>query len=51
MSTFKSEAMVFSKERAECSLQVKDALLPQVEECSYLKHFFMNKGRVEQEVD
>lgn len=51
MSTFKSEAMVFSKERAECSLPVRDDLLPQVEEFSYLKVFFMNKGTVEREVD
>lgn len=31
-SSFKSEAMVFSRKKVECPLQLRDELLPQLEE-------------------
>ena len=36
ISTSKSEAMVLSRKRVECSLRVGEEVLPQVEEFKYL---------------
>lgn len=37
LSIFKSEVMILSRERVECSLQVRDESLSQVEEFKYLR--------------
>ncbi|XP_077077941.1 uncharacterized protein LOC143731159 [Siphateles boraxobius] len=43
ISTSKSEAMVLSRKRVACPLQVGGEFLPQVEEFKYLGVLFMNK--------
>ncbi|TWW78261.1 hypothetical protein D4764_11G0003820 [Takifugu flavidus] len=49
ISTSKSEAMVLNRKKVECLLQVKEEILPQVEE--YLGVLFTSEGRMEQEID
>ncbi|GAA6082711.1 uncharacterized protein LOC111191400, partial [Tachysurus ichikawai] len=51
ISTSKSEAMVLSRKRVACSLQVGGELLPQVEEFKYLGVSFTSEGRMEREID
>ncbi|XP_042604086.1 uncharacterized protein LOC122141275 [Cyprinus carpio] len=51
ISTSKSEAMVLSRKRVACPLQVGGDLLPQVEEFKYLGVLFMSEGRMEREND
>ncbi|TKS65493.1 LINE-1 reverse transcriptase -like protein [Collichthys lucidus] len=51
ISTSKSEAMVLSRKRVECSLRVGDEILPQVEEFKYLGVLFTSEGRMEREID
>ncbi|TWW53707.1 hypothetical protein D4764_0113540, partial [Takifugu flavidus] len=51
ISTSKSEAMVLSRKKVECLLQVKEEILPQVEEFKYLGVLFTSEGRMEQEID
>ncbi|TWW71681.1 hypothetical protein D4764_16G0001780 [Takifugu flavidus] len=49
ISTSKSEAMVLNQKKVECLLQVKEEILPQVEE--YLRVLFTSEGSMEQEID
>ena len=49
ISTSKSETMVLSRKRVECSLGNK--ILPQVEEFKYLGVLFTSEGRMEREID
>ena len=51
ISTSKSEAMVLSRKRVECPLQVGGEVLPQVEEFKYLGILFTSEGRMEREID
>ena len=51
ISTSKSEAIVFNRKRVECTLRVRDEILPQVEEFKYLGVLFMSEGRMEREID
>ncbi|TWW81867.1 hypothetical protein D4764_01G0016820 [Takifugu flavidus] len=51
ISTSKSEAMVLNQKKVECLLQVKEEILPQVEELKYLGVLFTSEGRMEQETD
>ena len=51
ISTSKSEAMVLSRNRVECSLRVGEEALPQVEEFKYLGILFTSEGRREREID
>lgn len=52
ISSSKSEAMVLSWKRVECSLQVKKKVLPQVQDFQYLRVFlFVSRGRIEREND
>ena len=43
--------MVLSRKRVECSLRVRNEILPQVEEFKYLGVLFTSEGRMEREVD
>jgi len=43
--------MALSRKRVECSLQVGNEILPQVEEFKYLGVLFTNEGRMEREID
>uniref|UniRef100_A0A3B3QX38 Reverse transcriptase domain-containing protein n=1 Tax=Paramormyrops kingsleyae TaxID=1676925 RepID=A0A3B3QX38_9TELE len=51
ISTSKSETMVLSWKRVECSLQVGEEVLPQVVEFKYLRVLFMSEGRMEREIN
>uniref|UniRef100_A0A3Q3JAD5 Reverse transcriptase domain-containing protein n=1 Tax=Monopterus albus TaxID=43700 RepID=A0A3Q3JAD5_MONAL len=51
ISTSKSEAMVLSRKRVACSLQVGGEFLPQVEEFKYLGVLFTSEGRMKREID
>ncbi len=51
ISTSKSEAMVISREKVACPLQVGGEFLPQMEEFKYLGVLFMSEGRMEREID
>ncbi|XDV13498.1 hypothetical protein PO909_001890 [Leuciscus waleckii] len=51
ISTSKSEAMVLSRKRVVCPLQVGGEFLPQVEEFKYLGVLFTSEGRMEREID
>ncbi|XP_048857101.1 uncharacterized protein LOC125724452 [Brienomyrus brachyistius] len=51
ISTSKSETMVLSRKRVECSLRVGDGVLPQVEEFKYLGILFTSGGTMEREID
>ena len=51
ISTSKSESMVLSRKRVECTLRVRDEVLPQVEEFKYLGVLFTSEGRMEREID
>ncbi len=51
ISASKSEAMVLSRKRVACPLQVGGELLPQVEEFKYLGVLFTSQGRMEREID
>ena len=51
ISTSKSECMVLSRKRVECTLRVRDQILPQVEEFKYLGVLFTSEGRREREID
>ncbi|TKS64956.1 LINE-1 reverse transcriptase -like protein [Collichthys lucidus] len=51
ISTSKSETMVLSRKRVECSLRVGDEILPQVEEFKYLGVLFTSEGRMVREID
>ncbi|CAM4608815.1 unnamed protein product [Leuciscus chuanchicus] len=51
ISTSKSEAMVLSRKRVACPLQVGGEFLPQVEEFMYLGVLFMSEGRMHREID
>ncbi|TWW63115.1 hypothetical protein D4764_03G0001230 [Takifugu flavidus] len=51
ISTSKSEAMVLNWKKVKCLLQVKEEILPQVEEFKYLRVLFTSEGRIEQEID
>ncbi|MDF4367610.1 hypothetical protein P3387_26150, partial [Vibrio parahaemolyticus] len=51
ISTSKSEAMVLSRKRVDCPLQVRGEVLPQVEEFKYLGILFTSEGRMEREID
>ncbi|TWW66924.1 hypothetical protein D4764_20G0009560 [Takifugu flavidus] len=51
ISTSKSKAMVLNRKKVECLLQVKEEILPQVEEFKYLGVLFLSEGRMEQEID
>ncbi|TWW77405.1 hypothetical protein D4764_12G0007950 [Takifugu flavidus] len=51
ISTSKSEAMVLNRKEVGCLLQVKEEILPQVEEFKYLRVLFTSEGRMEQEID
>ena len=51
ISTSKSETMVLSRKRVECSLRVGNEILPQVEEFKYLGVLFTSEGRMEREID
>ncbi|XP_049899777.1 uncharacterized protein LOC126389867 [Epinephelus moara] len=51
ISTSKSEAMVLSRKRVDCPLQVKGEVLRQVEEFKYLGILFTSEGRMEREID
>ncbi|TWW59258.1 hypothetical protein D4764_06G0007880 [Takifugu flavidus] len=51
ISTSKSEAMVLNQKKVECLLQVKEEILPQVEEFKYLGVLFTSEVRMEQEID
>ncbi|MDF4285589.1 reverse transcriptase domain-containing protein, partial [Vibrio parahaemolyticus] len=46
ISTSKSEAMVLSRKRVDCPLQVRGEVLPQVEEFKYLGILFTSEGRM-----
>ena len=48
--TSKSETMVLSRKRVECSLRVGNEILPQVKEFKYLGVLFTSEGRMEREV-
>ncbi len=51
ISTSKSEAMVLSRKKVACSLQVGEVFLPQVEEFKYLGVLFTRDGMMEREID
>ncbi|XP_016305013.1 uncharacterized protein LOC107660256 [Sinocyclocheilus anshuiensis] len=52
ISTSKSEAMVLSRKKVDCPLQVGGGeLLPQVEEFKYLGVLFTSEGKMERQVD
>ncbi|GAA6099878.1 uncharacterized protein LOC111191400, partial [Tachysurus ichikawai] len=51
ISTSKSEAMVLSRKRVACPLQVGGELLSQVEEFKYLGVLFTSEGRMERKID
>ncbi len=51
ISASKSEAMVLSRKKVACPLQVGGVLLPQVEEFKYLGVLFTSEGRMEREID
>ncbi|XP_056588515.1 uncharacterized protein LOC130408985 [Triplophysa dalaica] len=51
ISTSKSEAMVLSRKRVACSLQVGGEFQPQMEEFKYLGILFTSEGRMEREID
>ena len=51
ISTSKSEAMVLSRKKVECSLWVREEILPQVKEFKYLKVLFTSEGKMEWEID
>ncbi|MDG2595023.1 reverse transcriptase domain-containing protein, partial [Vibrio parahaemolyticus] len=51
ISTSKSEAMVLSRKRVDCPLEVGEEVLPQVEEFKYLGILFTSEGRMEREMD
>ena len=51
ISTSKSESMVLRVKRVECSLQIREDVLPQVEEFKYLGVSFTSEGRREREID
>uniref|UniRef100_A0A8D0CHB3 Reverse transcriptase domain-containing protein n=1 Tax=Scleropages formosus TaxID=113540 RepID=A0A8D0CHB3_SCLFO len=51
ISTSKSEAMVLSRKKVDCSLRVRGELLPQVEEFKYLGVLFTSEGKMERQVD
>uniref|UniRef100_A0A6Q2ZFL9 ribonuclease H n=1 Tax=Esox lucius TaxID=8010 RepID=A0A6Q2ZFL9_ESOLU len=51
ISTSKSEAMVLSRKRVACPLQVGGECLPQVDEFKYLGVLFTSEGRMEREID
>ena len=47
ISTSKSEAMVLSRKRVDCPLQVRGESLPQVEELKYLSVLFTSERKME----
>uniref|UniRef100_A0A3B3S8K7 Reverse transcriptase domain-containing protein n=1 Tax=Paramormyrops kingsleyae TaxID=1676925 RepID=A0A3B3S8K7_9TELE len=51
ISTSKSETMVLSRKRVDCPLQVREDVLPQVEEFKYLGVLFTCEGRQDRELD
>lgn len=51
ISASKSEAMVLSRKRVACPLQVGGVVLPQVEEFKYHGVLFTSEGRTEREID
>ena len=51
ISTSKSEAMVLSRKRVDCPLQVGGESLLQVEEFKYLGVLFTSEGKMEREID
>ncbi len=51
ISTSKSKAMVPSRKKVACPLQVGGVFLPQVEEFKYLGVLFTREGRMEREID
>ncbi|KAK3545415.1 hypothetical protein QTP70_007410 [Hemibagrus guttatus] len=51
VSTSKSDAMVLNWKKMACTLQVGDAVLPQVEEFKYLGVLFTSEGRMDHEID
>ena len=51
IGTSKSETMVLSRKRVECSLRVGNEILPQVEEFKYLGVLFTSEGRLEREIN
>ncbi len=51
VSTFKSEAMVLSRKKVDCPLQVESKLLHQAEEFKNLEILFMIEGRLEYKFD
>ncbi len=51
ISTSKSEAMVLSRKKVACPLQVGEVFLPQVEEFKYLGVLFTRDGMMEREIN
>ena len=51
ISTSKFEAMVLSRKRVDCPLQVGGELLPQIEEFKHLRVLFTIEREMEQEID
>jgi len=51
IGTSKSETIVLSRKKVECSLRVGNEMLPQVEEFKYLGVLFISEGRMEREID
>ncbi|KAJ0050334.1 hypothetical protein NL108_017502 [Boleophthalmus pectinirostris] len=51
ISSSKSEAMVLSRKKVSCPLQVGGESLHQVEEFKYLGVLFSSEGRTEREID
>ncbi len=51
ISTSKSKAIVLSRKKETCPLQVGGVFLPQVEEFKYLGVLFTSEGRMEWEID
>uniref|UniRef100_A0A8C6L8D1 Reverse transcriptase domain-containing protein n=1 Tax=Nothobranchius furzeri TaxID=105023 RepID=A0A8C6L8D1_NOTFU len=51
ISSSKSETMVLIRKREEWLLQVRDEVLPQVEEFKYLGVLFTSEGKLEREID
>lgn len=49
MNTFISEAIVLSRKRVKCPLQVSDKLLPLAEEFQYLRVLLTNEERGKRE--
>ncbi len=51
ISASKSKAMVLSRKKVACPLQVGGEVLPQVDEFKYLGVLFTSEGRMEREID